>query len=163
MAELFPVDVSALPSHPDGPATGAEKKKARNSLPAVFIGVSGKPLLATCAILIAHVYRIGHGGRLIAMLGGVAALAAPKALGPTAAWAYSLVYQLPPQEEMAARQAASSTGAALNNHFEEFAAARWRAWLLPAGAMDTHIGDAPAYVEMPEKYLRVWGRGNCYR
>ena len=81
----------------------------------------------------------------------------PSPWGGAGVRACGLVFTLPPGEERGARTSASSTGASLDAHFSEFAATRWRALKLPAGQDNLHLGEQPAYVELPEKYLRAFG------
>ena len=71
--------------------------------------------------------------------------------------AYALVFLLPPSEEREVRTSASSRGISVNEHFAEFAATRWRAIKLPKDYDNLHLGERPAYIELPEKYLRAFG------
>ena len=108
----------------------------------------------TSAILVTRIYRVHATGSLVAMLGGVASLAAPFSFEGTGVRAYALVFLLPPSEEREVRTSASSTGASLNEHFAEFAATRWRAIKLPKDYDNLHLGERLAYNELPEKYMR---------
>ncbi len=115
---------------------------------------SGAGLCAPGAALITEMFELATQGVLLAMVGGVALLAQPFRFD-AARRASGLLHALAATEEQAIRQAASSTGCALNDHFTEFAATRWRGLLLPSKYND--IEDAPAYFELDPKYLRAFG------
>ena len=150
-----PVDVSAHLGV--APATGGQRRRQRNSLPAVFVLVRGKPLQATSALLLTHVFMVLSTGSIVAMVGGIAKLASLWGFEKVLVRAFGNVFLLPPIEEEGLRRAQSSTGDPLNAHFLEFASSRWRALKLPAHYDDIHLSDPPAYIEIPEKYLRALG------
>ena len=132
-----------------------------NFVPSVFIVVAqpvGSARIAAAAVMISEFCYISRSRCYVAMIGGVATLAAMHAFGPGTARAYCLVYKLSPSDEQTIRLSASTTGAPLNAHFTEFAGTTWRAMKLPSQlvAMITS-SETPAFIELEEKYLRCLG------
>jgi hypothetical protein len=101
-------------------------------------------------------FELSTQAMLVAMVGGVALLLQPFRFD-AAKKASGLLMKLSPNDEQMMRQATSSTGCALNDHFREFASTRWRALLLPDSLKDIASTDAPAYLELEPKYLKAFG------
>ena len=132
-----------------------------NYVPSVFIVVAqplGSARIAAAAVMISEFCYICSSRCYIAMIGGVATLAAMHVFGPGTARAICLVYKLSPSDEQTIRLSASTTGAPLNAHFTEFAGTRWRAMKLPSQLLTMITGsETPAFIELEEKYVKACG------
>ena len=85
-----------------------------------FIAVArpvGCALVAAAAVIIIEIVYICSSRTYVAMVGGVATLAAMHLFGPGAARAFAFIYKLSPSDEQTLRLSASTTGAPVNAHF----------------------------------------------
>ena len=131
-----------------------------NYRPSVFIVFKsvGSARVAAAAVMISEFCYICSSRCYIAMIGGVATLAAMHVFGPGTARAYSIVYKLSPSDEQTIRLSASTTGVPLNAHFSEFADTTWRAMKLSSHLVTMITSsETPAFIELEEKYLRCLG------
>ena len=156
-----PIDTATLvPPARDRP-TGQDRRRAANSMPCVFIAVAkheGSAWIAADAVMITEIIYICSSRCYVAMIGGVATLAATYVFGIGTARAFSLVYRLSASDEQTIRLSASTTGAPLNAHFTEFAGTRWRAMKLPSQLVTMITGsETPAFIELEEKYVKACG------
>ena len=156
-----PIDTATLvPPARDRP-TGQDRRRAANSMPCVFIAVAkpeGGGLIAAAAVMITEIIYICSSRSYVAMIGGVATLAAMHIFGPGTARAICLVYKLSPSDEQTIRLSASTTGVPLNAHFSEFADTTWRAMKLSSQLVTMITGsETPAFIELDEKYLKCLG------
>lgn len=149
---------SATNHVPSSCRSGGSKRKARNSLPQIFLMGGKAPSEVIGAMVILRVCQLSSSGLHVAVLGGSCLLDQPVVLTADSSRYRGVVFALAPGVEQLVRQSPSATGHALNEHFTAFASSSWRCWILDNALCQAFRSNRPpAYISIERKHLQAIG------